>query len=122
ARRLTELRQQLVDVERELKELRFDDLRLATLAEAAKKTEDARDDAHERLTTAKLDAQSRSQEVQNLCESLDEAKKSQEIITSKTDDVRQHEVAAGLLSQYRDQQAGRAWPRPEQGPSGLLHA
>ncbi|MGH3031853.1 MAG: ATP-binding protein, partial [Gaiellaceae bacterium] len=92
------------------------------LERRAKEVEDARDAAQEALTGAKLEAQNRSQEVRALRISLSDAKKAQGAIAAKTTDLRQHEVAADLLSKYRDQQARRAWPRLEQVASTLLNA
>lgn len=95
---------------------------LATLERRAKEVDDSRDRVQEALTAAKLEAQNRSHEVRALRTNLNEAKKSQEAIAAKTTDLRQHEVAADLLSKYRDQQARRAWPRLEQVASTLLNA
>jgi DNA repair protein SbcC/Rad50 len=112
----------LRQIEDELGKLRFDNKRLAELSKAATNADAARDQAQEALTKTKLEAQSRSQEVIRLRKALRDAKKSQDAIDSKTDDVRRHEVAASLLAKYRDQQARRAWPRLEQVASALLNA
>jgi exonuclease SbcC len=95
---------------------------LAKLERRANEVDDARDAAQEALTATKLEAQNRSQEVRALRTSLKEAKKAQEAIAAKATDLRQHEVAADLLSKYRDQQSRRAWPRLEQVASALLNA
>jgi exonuclease SbcC len=95
---------------------------LAKLERRANEADDARDAAQEALTATKLEAQNRSQEVRGLRASLREAKKAQEAIAAKATDLRQHEVAADLLSKYRDQQSRRAWPRLEQVASALLNA
>jgi exonuclease SbcC len=108
--------------EEELRDLEFDTERLAAIKDAAKKADEAREDAQAALTQAKLEAQSHSSEVKALRDRLDEAKKMQETVAAKTTEVRQHEVAADLLSRYRDHQAKRAWPRLEQVASTLLGA
>ncbi len=95
---------------------------LAKLERRANEVDDARDTAQEALTAAKLEAQNRSQEVRALRTSLNEAKKAQKAIAAKATDLRQHEVAADLLSKFRDQQSRRAWPRLEQVASALLNA
>ncbi len=106
----------------EVTALAFEPKLLAKLERRVKDADDARDAAHKKLTAAKLEAQSRSQEVKALRRSLSEAKKAQRTISAKTADLRQHEVAADLLSKFRDQQARRAWPRLEQVASALLNA
>jgi DNA repair protein SbcC/Rad50 len=106
----------------ELTGLGFDEARLEAQKEDASKAEQAREDAQTALTDARLDAHERSSEVKALRERLAEAKSLQDAITTKTTEVRQHEVAAEILSGYRDRQARRAWPRLEQLASALLSA
>jgi exonuclease SbcC len=108
--------------EKELGELAFDTERLAATKEAAKQTDEAREEAQAALTQAKLEAQSRSSDVKALRNRLAESKKMQAAIAAKMTEVRQHEVAADLLSRYRDHQSRRAWPRLEQVASTLLSA
>lgn len=108
--------------EKELGELAFDTERLAARKEAAKQADDVREEAQAAVTQAKLEAQSRSSDVKALRDRLAESKKMQETIAAKMGEVRQHEVAADLLSRYRDHQSRRAWPRLEQVASTLLSA
>jgi DNA repair protein SbcC/Rad50 len=106
----------------QLTSLGFDEVRLQARKDDARNAEKAREDAQTALTDARLDAHERSSEVKALRERLAEAKRLQDSITAKTTEVRQQEVAAELLSSYRDRQARRAWPRLEQLASALLSA
>lgn len=120
--RVNDAKEQLSSIERELRELAFSAGQLASLREAAQDADEAREAAQQALMQAKLEAQSRSKDVQVLRDRLAEAKGMHEAIAAKTNELRQHEVAAELLSKYRNQQAQRAWPRLEQVASTLLSA
>lgn len=104
----------------ELQNIGFDEKRLQSTKSAADLAEDAREQAKEGLTQAQLEAQARSGDVKALRNRLAEAKAVQDAIVAKTTEARQYEVAADLLSKFRDQQAKRAWPRLEQLASTLL--
>lgn len=104
----------------EIQAIGFDEKRLELAKDAAESAEEERERAKDELTQARLDAQARSGEVKALRDRLAEAKAAQDSVTAKTTQVRQHEVAADLLSKFRDQQAKRAWPRLEQLASTLL--
>jgi exonuclease SbcC len=121
-KRVETAKKDLGTTEQELRQLAFDTERLAAIKDAAENADTAREGGQDALTQARLDAQSRSSEVKALQDRLAESKKIQEAIDAKTTEVRQHEVAADLLSKYRDQQAKRAWPRLEQVASTLLSA
>jgi exonuclease SbcC len=122
SKQLKSVQEKLGKTKLELAELALAPSLLARLERRANDADDARDAAQEALTATKLEAQNRSQDVRALRTSLREAKKAQEAIAAKATDLRQHEVAADLLSKYRDQQARRAWPRLEQVASALLNA
>jgi exonuclease SbcC len=113
---------QLETTNEELHTLAFDTTQPAKLKAEATTREEIREAAQNALTQAKLEAQSRSSEVKALRDRLAEATKMRDAIDEKTTEVRHHEVAADLLSKYRDRQAKRAWPRLEQVASTLLSA
>ncbi len=122
AERLKSAQAALRQTAREVAGLRLEPRLLARLEKRATGADDVRDAAQQALMAAKLEAQSRSQEVQTLRKGFAEAKKAEKAIAAKTAALRQHDVAAELLSKYRDQQARRAWPRLERVASALLNA
>jgi exonuclease SbcC len=104
----------------ELQNIDFDEKRLQAAKKAAEISEEMREQAKEGVTQARLEAQARSGDVKALRDRLAEAKAAQDAVVAKTTEARQYEVAASLLSKFRDQQARRAWPRLEQLASTLL--
>lgn len=119
---LTQTQTTLKQAQDALAALAFDTDALEALKQQVRDRETLRDDAQAQLTAAKLEAQNRSQEVKELRARLDEARTAQKAIADRLTDMRQYEVAAMLLSKYRDEQAQRAWPRLEEGASTLLNA
>lgn len=95
---------------------------LDRLKQRFERAEAARDETRERLNEARLAAQERSHEVKRLKSERKKAEGANAEIAARVDSMRIHEVAADLLSRYRDAQARRAWPRLESGTSALLAA
>jgi exonuclease SbcC len=122
AQKLEQARTALKSTEASLDELNLDTKLLGQLREAVDESERRRDAAHEELANARIEAQGRSKDVKALRSKLKEARAAQKAIVAKATELRQHEVAADLLSMYRDDQARRAWPRLEQVASALLNA
>jgi exonuclease SbcC len=121
AARLEKAETALRDASDEITALRFEPDALERLKSSVQDADRRRDDAQAKLTAAQLAAQSRSQEVQELRRQLDKARADHTLIAEKQTAVRQYEVAADLLSMYRDGKAKRAWPRLEQFASALLN-
>jgi exonuclease SbcC len=106
----------------ELEELAFEPARLEDLRRAYDDAEQVRDGAREHLHRAQIEAQERSQKVQELRRRREEARLAKVEIERGEIEVRRHQVAAELLDKYRAYQNQRAWPWLEQGASALLAA
>lgn len=106
----------------QLEELAFDPARLENLRQAYDEADKTREDARERLHRAQIEAQERSQKVQELRQRREEGRQAKAEIERGEIDVRHHQVAAELLDKYRAYQNQRAWPWLEQGASALLAA
>lgn len=106
----------------ELVTLSFDAERTAALITERDVAKQARDEAQERFTQARLQAQATSQEVQTLRARREEAESQRAEIARREALLRQHAIAADILTKYRDHQLQRAWPALETGASELLSA
>jgi exonuclease SbcC len=102
--------------------LGFDAERAAALVTQRDAAKETCNEAQERFTQARLQAQAASQEVQTLRARRQEAESQRAEIARRQALLRQHTVAADLLTRYRDHQLQRAWPALETGASELLSA
>ena len=119
-RRLSASQARATDVERELVELAFVENRLPSLRERLATVRTESDEAGDTLTELRLQAVQRDALVNELTSRLEDAEAAQAIIRERERDLREHQVAGDLLSEYRSHQNLRAWPRLEEGASALL--
>lgn len=106
----------------ELANLALDPARLIELEAALAEAERARDEANGRWHGLRARAEASSAAVQSARTRLAEGRARHDEIALRQAEQRRHEVAAGLLSAYRDHQAQRAAPSLEQGAAELLSA
>jgi exonuclease SbcC len=103
-----------------IRELAFNPARLESLREAHAEAEAAVDEARDRCQEARLEAQSSDQAVAELRRRVEEAELAQAAIEAHVQKVREHDVAARLLADFRAAQHQRAWPKLERGAGELL--
>jgi DNA repair protein SbcC/Rad50 len=84
--------------------------------------EQRRDGLRDELEQARLAAQGRSQEVKDLRRRLRALRRALGEVQRRRVELRQYQVVADVLEQYRQHESQRAWPQLQQGASALLAA
>ena len=95
---------------------------LARLQAARQQAEERRDTLREDLHDAKMKAQEHSHDVKDYRRRLKALRQALDEVQRRHADLRQYQVVADLLEQYRQHESERAWPQLQQGASALLAA
>ena len=118
--RLGESTARLAEIADELEQLAFETERLPELRERLRVARGDHEQAVEAVHAARILATQRDGLVRELTARVADAETAQALILERERALREHQVAGGLLSDFRSHQNLRAWPRLEEGASALL--
>ncbi len=104
----------------ELEALRFDAELERLLRDRRDQATQAKEEAIESLGAARAAARAKDERVRELTTRLEDAQAAHARIAEQERSRREHDVAAGILTDFRMAQNERAWPRLQQGAGALL--